>query len=313
MSVNYQELPQLRDSISYIYVEYGSIEQDQKSIALIRKDEKIPIPISSTTVILMGPGTRISHAAVKAMSSSGCSAVWCGSEMQRFYSFGSPETKSSKNVISQAKYCSDEKLHLEVAKRMYAIRFKDFNAKSDYSLQQLRGLEGVRVREAYKRASSETGVEWKSRNYKIDSWDDSDDINKALSQANAILYSVCEAAIVSLGYSTALGFIHTGKMLSFVYDIADIYKADSTIPAAFEAVRDYELGDSLSELVRKKLRQKFIDMHLLKRIPKDIAKIFNDIDDTNNDVEVKGMIWDENENVSSGINYGDLRDGCICD
>lgn len=313
MRRDFHELPKLRDSISYIYVEHCNIEQDDLSIAVVRKNERIPIPISATTAILIGPGTRITHAAVRAMSDSGCMAIWCGENLQKFYAFGSPETRSAKNILKQAQLCMDENLHAEVARKMYEIRFPKL-PEGQYTIQQLRGMEGIRVREAYKLASKISGVRWESRSYKTSDWDNSDEINKALSQANAILYSVCEAAIVSLGFSTALGFIHTGKMLSFVYDIADLYKVETTIPAAFEATKEGFSSSDISKLVKVKCRQKFNDINLMKRIPKDIAKVFDVNDREQEDAEITGELWDNNvSTVAGGKNYGVITDDSDCD
>ena len=147
-------------------------------------------------------------------------AIWCGEHAERFYAAGVGETRSAKNLLVQAKACMDAERHLEVAKRMYQIRFSNLKTEG-LTLQQLRGMEGIRVRKAYELAARTTGVRWKKRSYKTEEWDQADPVNQALSEANALLYGLCHAAIVSLGYSPGLGFIHTGKQLSFVYDVAD--------------------------------------------------------------------------------------------
>ena len=299
MSKDYHELPKLRDSISYIYLEHCQIEQEELSISIIRKNERIPVPISSTTCLLIGPGTNITHAAVKAMSENGCTAIWCGENLRRFYAFGSPETRSAKNILKQAELCMDKEKHSIVAKRMYERRFPDL-PEGEYTIQQLRGMEGIRVKQAYKLASKLTGVNWNGRNYKTSEWDASDEINKALSQANALLYNICESAIVSLGFSTALGFIHTGKMLSFVYDIADLYKAETTIPIAFESVKHCYSGEKM----REQFRQIIVATGVMKRIPKDIAWIF-DIPAVDNALSEERELWDDNGTVDGGRNYGD--------
>lgn len=237
---NLQELPKLRDSVSYLYIEHAIIEQNDTAIVAIKKDGRVPIPIAAMTCLLIGPGVSITHAAIRAICENGCMAIWCGEKMGRFYASGIGETRSAKNLLIQAKACMDDTMHLEVAKRMYAFRFPKMDV-SNKTLQQLRGMEGIRIRKAYELASKITGIQWKKRSYKQDDWDASDPINQALSEGNALLYGICHAAIISLGYSAGLGFIHTGKQLSFVYDIADLYKAETTIPAAFEVVKKAEI------------------------------------------------------------------------
>ena len=188
---------------------------------------------------------------------------------------------------------------------MYIRRFGSISNPS-YTLQQLRGMEGIRVREAYRLASRTTGIPWSARNYKKDNWDAQDPINRALSQANALLYSVCQAAIISLGFSTGLGFIHTGKQLSFVYDIADLYKAEVTIPAAFTAVKF--AGNDLAASVRTNCRKYFQQKRLLKRIPEDIEWIF-DLPGSEQRVSLPtGNLWDPEGEIPGGINYqGDVE------
>ena len=186
---------------------------------------------------------------------------------------------------------------------MYERRFPDMDC-SDLSLSQIRGMEGVRVREAYRLFSKQYGVPWTKRDYKTTSWEDASPINRALSTANNVLYSICQGAIVSMGYSTGLGFIHTGKMLSFVYDIADLYKAESSIPAAFSVV-----GNGYSDLdgeVRKECRKRIRHQRIMQRIPEDIAWIFQ----TSQPVEQEnalpvGDLWEmDGKRLTGGINRG---------
>ena len=195
---------------------------------------------------------------------------------------------------------------MEVVRRMYARRFSDMNCEG-MSLQQIRGLEGVRMREAYKVAAKVAGVSWKKREYKDDNWEGSDNINRAVSYANVILYGLCHAAIVSLGFSTGLGFVHTGKMLSFVYDIADLYKAETTIPAAFLAVASAagQEKEAFEKKIRVLCRQRFTDARILKRIPEDIAWIFSMEQDAEGlSALFTGDLWDgEEKTVQGGKNY----------
>ena len=300
MNTNYKSLPKLKDSISYVYIEHAVIEQEDSSIVAIQKDGRISIPVSSVTCLMLGPGTSVTHAAVKAASENGCMIVWCGENALQFYVSGMGETRSAENMILQAKLCMDQDLRLEVAKRMYVRRFGDISDPS-YTLQQLRGMEGIRVREAYRLSSKTTGIAWSGRTYKANDWDQQDEINKALSQANRMLYSICHAAIVSLGYSPAIGFIHTGKQLSFVYDIADLYKAEVSIPAAFYAVK-YSRGD-LFAAVRRCVRNFLQQTRVMKRIPEDIEWIFQVKNSEHMESLDIGNIWDPQGEIPGGVNY----------
>lgn len=298
-------LPKLRDSLTFIYVEHAIIEQDNLSIVRITKEGRTPIPIAAMTVLLIGPGVSITHAAVKAICDNGCMAIWCGERAARFYAAGMGETRSAKNLLHQAALCMDPQRHMDVVRRMYIRRFSKIEYKG-MTLQQLRGMEGIRVREAYRLASKTSGIPWKRRDYKQTEWDDADPINKALSMANAILYGLCQAAIVSLGYSPGLGFIHTGKMLSFVYDIADLYKAETTIPAAFVAVKSMSDTLPLDRQVRIACRSYFSSAQVLKRLPIDIDWILQVECPSEETIAANiGDLWNgsKDEIVVGGKNY----------
>jgi CRISPR-associated protein Cas1 len=308
MLKNLHLLPRLEDSITYLYIEHAIIEQDSLSIVIMQDDGRVPVPVASTTCFLLGPGTKISHAAIKAICQNGCMAIWCGEGLGKFYASGLGETKSSENLLTQARLCMQEDLHMQVVRRMYERRFISI-PDSCISLQQLRGMEGIRVRESYKTASKESGIEWNGRDYSTGSWDFSDPVNKALSIANSLLYSVCQASIVSLGYSPGLGFIHTGKQLSFVYDIADLYKVEMTIPVAFKAMKDCS-GTNLEKNTRILCRDSFSRHKLLQRLPGDIRWVFGvDSKSSLPDVDVKVVsLWDaDNQVVAGGQNYSDER------
>lgn len=298
---NLQELPRLADSISYLYIEHAIIERDAFSVTAIRKDGRVPIPISSVTCLLLGPGTSITYAAVDIICGSGCSIVWCGENAGKFYASGTGETRSAANLLLQAKCCMNESAHMTVVRRMYALRFPDIPTNG-LSLQQIRGMEGIRVRKCYEMHSRLTGVKWNRRNYKSEDWDAADPVNRALSEANALLYGVCHAAIVSLGFSPGLGFVHTGKQLSFVYDIADLYKTDTTIPTAFQCAK---MSGDMHKNVRLVFRENLASAKILSRIPKDLCVLFDGIADEQPILDTPGDLWDDAEHHSQGgKNYG---------
>lgn len=305
MAHDLRELSKLRDSISYLYFEKAVIERDENAIAVLRGGERIAVPVSSLTVLMLGPGTSITHAAMRVICDNGCAVLWCGEHAMRFYGFGLGETRKARQLMKQAQLFADPVTHLEVARRMYLLRFPE-EIPRDMDIRQLRGLEGVRVRENYKLYAKKFGVSWKKRNYDRQSWDQSDLINKALSSANAALYGLCHAAIVSLGYSPGLGFIHTGKQLSFVYDIADLYKLETSVPAAFEAAS--KPTDDISRSTRTILRRLLRETKVLRRIPSDIEHLFDmKLDDDVNLFEA-GNLWDEEGDIEGGVNYsGDVK------
>lgn len=294
-------LPKARDRISFLYFEHCRIEQDDRAIAVFKEKSKFFVPCAAVSTVLLGPGTSITHAAVKALADSACHLQWVGEDLLRFYAHGRSGSGNAQRLIHQATLWADSIQRLAVVRRMYMFRFEE-PLSDDLTLQQIRGHEGVRVRTLYQRWSKKTGVEWKGRDYKQEAWDEADPVNQALSIANTCLYAVCQAALHSVGYSPALGFIHTGKPLSFVYDIADLYKAETTIPAAFEAVSETYFG--LDALVRRKCRDRFNDYRLMHRIVQDVDRILGFGDD--DEAEPICFLWDDVlESVEGGKNWSD--------
>jgi len=267
------ELPKLRDGLSYLYLEHGRLKQKHKAVEFVDKESgRTMIPAAALAVLMLGPGTSVTHAAVKALADNGCLVVWVGEEGTRCYAQGGGETRKAYHLLHQAELSSDPQKRLQVVKRMYQHRFRQELAPG-LTLQQVRGLEGQRVRQAYARASRKYGVEWHGRRYDRSSWGSGDPPNRALSIANALLNGLCHAAIVSGGYSPALGFIHTGKQMSFVYDIADLYKVEVTVPLAFRTVA--ESRHNLHTRVRQACREAFREHRLLKRILPDIKNLLD--------------------------------------
>jgi len=272
MRLNLRTLPKLRDGLSYLYLEKCQVEQDMLSVAAEQDANSDAIPAASLGVLMLGPGTSITHAAVKNLVDSGCLVLWTGEGMVRFYAVGMGETRKGNHLELQAKLWANDETHAQIVGRMYRMRFGR-KLSADLTLEQIRGMEGVRVRDAYARASRELGVPWAGRNYDRGNWNASDPVNRALSAANACLYAICHTAIVSGGYSAGLGFIHTGKALSFVYDIGDLYKTETTVPVAFRIAADPP--SNLESEVRKACRDAFYETRLLERILPDIDRLFD--------------------------------------
>jgi CRISPR-associated protein Cas1 len=302
-------LPKVSDSWSYLYVEHCRVDQEAKAIALHDEAGKIPVPCANLALLMLGPGVSITHAAITVLADHGCLVAWCGEAGVRFYALGMGETRSAARLMHQARMWANDDLRMQVVRRLYQLRFSELFGP-ELTLRQVRGMEGARVRDAYARAAREAGIAWSGRSYRRDSWNAADPVNRALSAANACLYGVCHAAIVSAGFSPALGFIHTGKMLSFVYDVADLYKDEVTIPAAFQAVA--EGGENLDRRVRLSCRDRFAATRLLGRIIPDIdralmvsrSKVDQGPDYDDADAASPGGLWDsESGEVEGGRAY----------
>lgn len=311
---NLHDLPKVRDRLTYLYVERARIDREAKAIAIHNVDGVTPVPCAGLACLMLGPGCTITHAAVVTLADCGCLVVWCGESGVRFYSAGVGATRNADNLRRQAALSSNQRTRLLVVRRLYGMRFEE-KLPAELTLQQIRGREGVRVREAYARMAAATGVAWSGRSYNRGKWGDADPVNRALSAANSCLYGICHAAIVAAGYSPALGFIHIGKQLSFVYDVADLYKADLTVPVAFRAAAS--VTQHLEREVWRACRDVFARERLLERIVRDMdyaLQVPIPVDsyvpgDFDEDAALPGGLWDPEEGaVAGGTNYGELEE-----
>lgn len=269
-------LPKFADRWSYLYLEHGWLDRDAGSITFHEKEGETHVPIDQLGVLMLGPGTSITHAAVECLAENNCLVCWVGEAGCRLYAHSTGGTHASFRLLRQARLYWDEAARIGVARRMYAKRFPAPFA-SEITMAQLRGMEGARVRDCYRACAESTGVQWEGRSYRQNDWNAADPLNRALSSANACLYGLCHAAILSAGYSAAIGFIHTGKLLSFVYDVADFYKTEVTIPMAFQTVKDGT--HDVERRTRLACRDIFFEGRLQERILPDIAEVLDARDD----------------------------------
>ncbi len=217
-----------------IFVGMGQIDVKDGAFVVIDKNgERMHIPVGSIACLMLEPGTRISHAAIKLASTTGTLVIWVGEAGVRLYSAGQPGGARSDKLLYQAKLALDEHLRIKVVRKMFEIRFCEA-APERRSVEQLRGIEGARVRKTYQLLAKQYGVEWHGRRYDPKDWGKGDKVNQCLSAATSCLYGVTEAAVLAAGYAPAIGFVHSGKPLSFVYDIADLIKFETVVPVAFK-------------------------------------------------------------------------------
>lgn len=225
----------LKDRNSMIFIGKGRIDVRDGAFVVIDEvnGERMHIPVGSIACLMLEPGTRVSHAAIKLASEVGTLITWVGEGGVRFYSAGQPGGARSDKLLYQAKLALDEQLRLKVVRKMFELRFGE-EAPKRRSVDQLRGIEGARVRKLYASFAKLHGVKWNGRNYDRKNWQGSDVANQCISAATSCLYGITEAAILAAGYAPAIGYLHTGKPLSFVYDIADVIKFETVVPLAFK-------------------------------------------------------------------------------
>lgn len=262
----------IKERISVIFIERGEVDVlDGAFVVVDSTGIRTHIPVGGVACLMLEPGTRLSHRAAGLAARVGTLLVWVGEAGVRLYSSGQPGGARADRLLYQAKLALDDELRLKVVRKMYAIRFGE-EPPARRSVDQLRGIEGARVRRTYQLLAQQYGVLWKGRDYDAEDWDSSDLANRCLSAATACLYGVAEAAVLAAGYAPAIGFIHTGKPLSFVYDIADVYKFETVVPIAFKVAASNPAGNP-ERAVRLGCRDAFRQTKLLDRIIPDIEEI----------------------------------------
>ena len=261
----------IKDRISVVYVEKGNLDVIDGAFVVVDKSGiRTQILIGGIACLMLEPGTRVSHAAVTYASRVGCLLVWVGEAGVRLYAAGQPGGARSDRLLYQARLALDDSARLKVVRRMYALRFGE-EPPARRSVQQLQGIEGVRVRKMYELLARQYRVPWKVRNYDHTQWGSGDLANRCLSAATACLYGICEAAILAAGYAPAIGFIHSGKPQSFVYDIGDLFKFDTVVPVAFRVAARKPREPERE--VRLACRDAFRQTRLLRRIIPTIEEV----------------------------------------
>lgn len=268
-------LPQVQEKFPFIYLERGRLEIDDSSVKWIDSEGNlVRLPVAMLHTVLLGPGTSITHEAVKVMTAANCTVCWVGEDSLLFYAVGTTPTSNTRNLRHQAALSGNPKKRLEIARSMFSYRFPSEDVSSK-SLQELMGMEGKRVKQVYEEMAVKYCVGWKGRSYVPGKFELSDTTNRILTASNAALYALITSAVYALGYSPHLGFIHSGSPLPFVYDLADLYKEHLCVDLAFSLT--YEMAGIYNRhAVAEGFRDRVIHIDLLGRIPKDIVRLLGE-------------------------------------
>ncbi|MBM6404830.1 type I-E CRISPR-associated endonuclease Cas1 [Phycicoccus sp. CSK15P-2] len=295
------DIHRVSDRVSILYVERCHIDRAENAVVIVNRERTVRVPAAFVASLMVGPGSRVTHAAVRLLADSGTAMCWVGEHGVRMYAAGLGPSRSAAATVRQAALVSKTTDRLGVARQMYQMRFPGEDVSSA-TMQQLRGREGARVKKVYRAESARTGVPWAKRDYRPgDAFAAGDDINRALSAAHSALYGVAHAAIVGVGASPALGFVHTGSAVSFVLDIADLYKAETSVPVAFDAVA---AGHTKESDVRLAMRDVFKERRLLATIVRDVLGLLG-VGATQDEGDLLAL-WDEAAgSVPGGTNWSD--------
>ncbi|MDP9805887.1 CRISPR-associated protein Cas1 [Trueperella bonasi] len=292
-------LTRMENRLSFLYVERAVINRDGNALTIQDSRGIAHVPATQIAVVLMGPGTKVTYAAMALLGDAGTSVVWVGEKGVRYYAHGRPAAKTAKFAEAHAKIWANQRSRLRCARRLYAKRFPNEDVEG-MTMAQLRGREGARMKTIYAVEAQRTGVLWSRRSYDPNDFDSGDPINRALTEGSAALYGIAHAVIVGIGFIPSLGIIHSGTDRAFVYDVADLYKAEISIPAAFEAVAATDLDDELN--VRKRIRDKVVSSRLMQRMVRDLQEVMEiDSEDAYADVDL--FLWSELDTIPAGTNW----------
>lgn len=272
VKITRESLPQVKDKYPFLYLERGRLEIDDSSIKWIdAENHVVPLPVATLNTLLLGPGTTITHEAIKVATAANCNVCWVGEDSLLFYAAGVLPTADTRNLKRQIALAADPKKSVEVARAMFARRFPDAELAGK-TLQEMMGMEGNRVRAEYQKKAVEYGVGWKGRQFTPGKFDLSDITNQVLTATNAALYGILCSVVHSLGYSPHIGFIHSGSPLPLVYDLADLYKAELCVDLAFSLTRDLA-GRYDRHKVSAAFRERVIKQDLLTKAMADISEL----------------------------------------
>lgn len=280
------------------------LRKKDSAIRIVTENGTVDVPAGMLVVLMLGPGTTVTHRMIQIAAEAGMQIVWVGENGVRFYAGGSPLAGRTDLLIAQAKIVSNQRLRLAAAKRMYHIRYPDDDF-TELSMRQLLGREGRYVANRYRELAEEFGIEWHGRRYDPNNFDANDPLQNALSCANACLYGICYSVVFSLGLSPGLGIVHTGLSKSFVLDIADIYKESIAFPIAFSVIAKLNKGElkgPVDHLVRVAMRNVFSDTRFLKTIVLDLEYILDR--ENNKSEDGRNFIWAGFlENIEGGVSH----------
>ncbi|WP_331735869.1 type I-E CRISPR-associated endonuclease Cas1e (plasmid) [Streptomyces anulatus] len=299
-----RHLTRTAERLSFIYLERCTVHRDANAITAEDADGTTHIPSATIGTLLLGPGTRITHQAMSVLGETGACVIWVGEHGVRYYAGGRALSRSAALLEAQATQWANVRSRIAVARAMYRLRFPDEDP-ARLTRHELLGREGTRVRDCYRAQAARTGVPWNGRKYTPGDFTSGDPVNQAITAAAQCMYGVAHAVVASLGCSPGLGFVHSGHELSFVLDIADLYKTDIGIPLAFDVAAEAE--EDVGSRTRRALRDRINETRLLDRCVRDIKGLLLPDDrssDPGEDMDRVTLQSDRGLNVAAGVNYG---------
>ncbi|MBQ0887810.1 type I-E CRISPR-associated endonuclease Cas1 [Streptomyces sp. RM72] len=304
-----RQLTRTAERLSFVYLERCTVHRDANAITAQDAEGTTHIPSATIGTLLLGPGTRVTHQAMSVLGETGAAVCWVGEHGVRYYASGRALSRSAALMEAQARQWANQRSRLAVARAMYRLRFPDEDP-TGLTRHELLGREGRRVKDCYRAEAARTGVPWRGRRYTPGDFTSDDAVNQAITAAAQCMYGIAHAVVTSLGCSPALGFIHSGHELSFVLDIADLYKTEIGILLAFDIAAQDE--EDTGPRTRRALRDRINETSLLDRCVNDIRRLLlpdsTDSSGSADDRDVVTLQSDHGHQVASGTNYDGPED-----
>jgi CRISPR-associated protein Cas1 len=259
------------DKVSFVFLTKGTLYRKDYGLKFSSKEETLTIPVGMVSVILLGPGTNVTHAGLSLACKMKCMVLWVGENTTTLYAYCGTQDRSNANLLKQIRLYT--KYKDKMALRLYSKRFKEEYNPKKFNLKKLMGMEGGRVKNKYIEYAKQFGIPWEGRKISGD-WNTQTPYNRALSVGNSCLYGIVSSALQALGYSPSLGVIHEGNMMSLVFDIADVYKIDYVMPLAFKAASEKIV--EIEEWIRIEMRKLIVENKFMIQIIEDIEGLLDE-------------------------------------
>lgn len=268
-----------KDRAGLLYLARGALSAREGTLAFrqgpsTRSDALEPgnyaIPLQGVSMILLGPGSTVSHDALRLLAHARTALAAVGEDGVRMYTAPPLIPDRSDLARAQARCWADDSLRLDIARRMYAWRLGEVLPHRDIAV--LRGIEGARMKQTYRLIAQQVGVEWRRRRYDRKNPNAADLPNQALNHAASAVEAAAAIAVASTGTIPQLGFIHEDPGQSFVLDISDLFRDKITIPFAFRAAKrvdehpDWSIERTTRRMVGRALADQKVIPAMIDRI-----------------------------------------------
>lgn len=234
------------------------------------------IPFQRVSLVLMGPGSTVSHDALRLLARHGTGLMAVGEDGVRVYTAPPLSGADSALARRQVELWARKKSRIRVARKMYSWRLGQMLPHRE--LDVLRGIEGGRMRKAYEEVARRYGIDWRGRRYDRGNPEAADSPNQAINHAATAIEAAAVIATNAVRAIPQLGFIHEDAAVALPLDIADLYRTSVTVPVAFEATAKYERepGLSIDRWVRRIMAKTLNRQKIIPDMIDKLKELFGD-------------------------------------